>query len=173
MMVVPTMAMLKVLEPELSNELRVIAVNHFAQAHKVEAAAITIEDAWVREFWNAKVDVYMVEATVDKGLTTQQKIQVPVRVDQKVVLTDTELNALQEEDNRFAPNETVIRAMSGTQTKSEPVAAEDAVTEVTPGANNMFYYVVAVGLAVLLATATLLIRRKALTIGGTDTVAPR
>lgn len=40
----PALAMLKVLEPELSNELREIAREHLAQTEGITADTITIED---------------------------------------------------------------------------------------------------------------------------------
>ena len=89
----PTMAILKVLDPEVSEELRTIAVNHLAETHNSNAVAITIEDGWLREFFNVKVEVYMLEAVIDQGLASELKIQVPGRVDEKVVLTADELKA--------------------------------------------------------------------------------
>lgn len=110
----PAYAMLRVLEPNLSDELKAVAIDHKASSRNIDAASITIDDAWLREFFNVKVDVYMVEATIDKGLATEQKIQIPVRVDTKAVLSEADLALLTEEDNALAPEEPVMRIMSAT-----------------------------------------------------------
>lgn len=163
-MATPTMAVLKLLDPEISEELRVIAVSHLAETHNTNAAAITVEDGWLREFWNVKVEVYMVEAVIDKGLASEQKIQVPVRVDQKAVLTADELKALEGEDNRLAPSDPQARIMSAPTTPAEnsgaAPATDTAAAPVTP--NNTAYYGMALVLVVLIGTVAILrMRRKA------------
>ncbi|HSW35827.1 MAG TPA: LPXTG cell wall anchor domain-containing protein [Candidatus Limnocylindrales bacterium] len=163
------MAMLKVLEPEVSEELRGIAKNHLAATHNIEPAAITITDGWVREFWNAKIDVYMIEAVINSGLATEQKIQVRVRVDQKIVLTDDEFNALEAEDERLAPAEPQGRVFV-TTTEIEPNAPEAddgslALESTDTGEASTPYILVFAALAVILmavlGTSLLRKRRKA------------
>lgn len=152
----PALAMLKVLDAELSNELREIAKEHLVRTENIDAGAITIEDGWVREFWNAGVDVYMVEAIVDKGLAGERKVQLPVRVDQKAVISEAELAALEEEDNTLAPDEPQVRIM--TAAEGEPAAeAEDLAS----GSSKAFYYSTALALAVLLTGTALIFRRRA------------
>lgn len=147
----PAVAVLKVLEPELSEELREIAKAYLVQEENISGDAITIEDGWVREYRNVGVDVYMVAAVVDKGLATERKVQLPVRVDQKVVLSDADLAALEEEDNALAPEEPVFRVTG------DPVAEE-----VSPGAGNTNYYIAAAVLAALILGTTLITRRRAI-----------
>ena len=155
-MTVPAMAVLKVLEPELSEELRGIAKSYLAETHSTEADAIIIEDGWVREYWNIKVDVYMVEAVIDKGLATEQRVQVPVRVDAKAVLADAELKALEEQDNSLASDEPQARILSVEEEKITPVMAEE-----TPKPNNPAYIAMTVALVALLGGARLRVRRRA------------
>lgn len=126
MLASPASAMLKVLEQELSDELKVIAKQHLANSRNIDAGAITIEDAWVREFFNAKVDVYMVDATIDKGLVTEEKLQVFVRVDTKAVLSEAELAYLVEEDNSLAPDEPAMRILT---VPGEPGAGSQPVNQ--------------------------------------------
>jgi len=132
----PAYAMLRVLEPELSDDLKAIAKEHIASSENIDAGAITIDDAWLREFFNVKVDVYMVEATIDKGLATEQKIQIPVRVDTKTVLSEADFALLTEEDNAQAPEEPVMRIMSATvedkSVENQPVDPETPVTDEQP-----------------------------------------
>jgi len=132
----PAYAMLRVLEPELSDDLKAIAKEHIASSENIDAGAITIDDAWLREFFNVKVDVYMVEATIDKGLATEQKIQIPVRVDTKAVLSEADFALLTEEDNALAPDEPVMRIMSATvedkSVENQPVDPETPVTDEQP-----------------------------------------
>jgi len=132
----PAYAMLRVLEPELSDDLKAIAKEHIASSENIDAGAITIDDAWLREFFNVKVDVYMVEATIDKGLATEQKIQIPVRVDTKAVLSEADFALLTEEDNAQAPEEPVMRIMSATvedkSVENQPVDPNTPVTNDQP-----------------------------------------
>ncbi len=122
MLASPAYAILRVLEPELSDELKAIAKEHTASSRNIDAAALTIDDAWLREFFNVKVDVYMIEATIDKNLSTEQKIQIPVRVDTKTVLSEADFAMLAEEDNALAPEEPVMRIMS---VGDEPVSSDN------------------------------------------------
>ncbi len=122
MLASPAYAILRVLEPELSDELKAIAKEHTASSLNIDAATITIDDAWLREFFNVKVDVYMIEATIDKNLSTEQKIQIPVRVDTKTVLSEADFAMLAEEDNALAPEEPVMRIMS---VGDEPVSSDN------------------------------------------------
>jgi hypothetical protein len=109
--VAPVAAMLKVLEPKLSEELREVAKTHLVRTENIAADAIDIQEGWVQEYWNIGVDVYNVLAVIDKGLATERKIQIPVRVDQKIVLSDTEMTALKEEDKALAPEQPVMRIL--------------------------------------------------------------
>lgn len=129
----PAYAMLRVLEPELSNELKAIAKDHTASSRNIDAAAITIDEAWLQEFFNVKVDVYMIEATIDKGLATEQKIQIPVRVDTKAILSEADFALLVEEDNALAPAEPVMRIMS---VKDEAVTNEQPAWQTPPDAQD-------------------------------------
>lgn len=152
----PALAMLKVLDAELSNELREIAKEHLVRTENIEAGAVTIEEGWVREFRNAGVDVYMVEAIVDKGLAGERKVQLPVRVDQKIVISEAELAALEEEDNTLAADEPQVRIT--TTAEGEPVAeAEDLAS----GNGKAFYYGTALALAALLTGTALIFRQRA------------
>jgi hypothetical protein len=107
----PVSAMLKVLEPKLSEELQGIAKAHLVRTENIAAAAIDIQEGWVQEYWNTGVEVYNVVAVIDKGLATERKIQIPVRVDQKVVLSDAEMTALKEKDKALAPEQPVMRIL--------------------------------------------------------------
>ncbi|MBS3900118.1 MAG: hypothetical protein KGZ54_05845 [Dethiobacter sp.] len=160
-MATPTMAVLKVLDPAISEELRAIAVKHLAETHNTDAIAIAIEDGWLREFWNAKVEVYMVEAVIDRGLASEQKVQVPVRVDQKTVLTADELKALEAEDNRLAPEDPQARIlMTENAPTAEPVRATDTDLAADPS-NTIYFGIALVSAALIGALAILRMRRKA------------
>lgn len=159
-MATPTMAVLKVLDPAISEELRAIAVKHLAETHNTDATAISIEEGWLREVWNAKVEVYMVEAVIDRGLTSEQKVQVPVRVDQKTVLTADELKALEAEDNRLAPEDPQARIMMTESAPEEPAPA--AGTDLSTAPSNTLYISIALFSAALIgAFAIPRMRRKA------------
>lgn len=155
----PGMAMLRVLEPELSGELRAIAREHLAVTQNVDIEAITIEGSWLREFWNSKVDVYMVEALINKGTDSSQKVEVPVRVDQKLVLSSAELSALEEEDRNLAPAEPQARILAAEQ---QPEAIPAPVRDTSlPAADYTGYYLTAAALLAILGVGSLAIRRKA------------
>lgn len=147
-------AVLKVLDPTLSEELREIAKVHLMQSENSSLEAIEISDGWVREFWNAGVDVYMVVAVVDGGLATERELQIPVRVDQKVVLSDAEFAALEEEDKALEPEEPVARILA---VEGDEALAEDTSNE----AGSTVYYLSAAALAAMLLSAVLYLRRKA------------
>ncbi|MBT9173272.1 MAG: hypothetical protein DDT21_01666 [Syntrophomonadaceae bacterium] len=155
----PGMAMLRVLEPELSGELQAIAREHLAVTQKADIEAIIVESAWLREFWNIKVDVYMVEAVVNKGLASERKVEVPVRVDQKLVLSPAELSALEEEDRKLAPAEPQMRILTAEQQPEVIVApAQDASL---PAADYTGYYLTAAAMLTILGFGSLAMRRKA------------
>ncbi len=140
----PTMAMLKVLDSAVAEELNDIAIKHLAVTYNVKSESITIIEGWVREFWNVKVDVYMIEAIIDKGLATEKKVQVPVRVDQKVVLNEAELAVLDENDKNLASSDPQIRIMTATDLTGES-AKDDQKT-------NVVYYMVAAAVLIGLAS---------------------
>lgn len=142
----PTMAMLKVLDSAVAEELNDIAIKHLAVTYNVKSESITIIEGWVREFWNVKVDVYMIEAIIDKGLATEKKVQVPVRVDQKVVLNEAELAVLDENDKNLASSDPQIRIMTATDLTGESAKDEQKT-------NVVYYMVAAVVLAGLASIA--------------------
>jgi hypothetical protein len=150
----PAAAMLKVLEPAVSNELREIAREHVAEKYSVSADAVTIADGFVREYWNVGVDVYNVVALIDEGLATETRVEVPVRVDRKAVLSASELTALEEEDNALAPAEPVFRI-----TAAE--GGEPAADEALSGAGNTIYYITGAALVATLLGVMLVVRRRA------------
>lgn len=117
----------------------------------------------MREFWNVGVDLYMVEAIVDKGLASERKVQLPVRVDQKVVLSEADLALLEEEDAALAPEEPVARIMiaEGGEPVEETAPVADLTDDMSPGAGRTIYYIAAAALAALLLGTTLIIRRRA------------
>jgi len=150
----PAAAILKVLEPAVSNELREIAREHVAGTYNVPADAVTIADSWVREYWNVGVDVYNVVAIIDEGLATETKVEVPVRVDRKAVLSAAELTALEEEDTALAPEEPVMRIMAA---EGDEPAAEETLS----GSGNTIYYITGAALMAIILGVTLAVRRKA------------
>lgn len=160
-MTAPAMAMLKVLEPQLVEELQGIAKVYLAESRQVAPEAVTVEDGWVREFWNMGVDVYMAEAVINSGLPSEQKVQVPVRVDQKAVLTAEDLKALEEEDQRLAPSEPQARILKASA-ESVPAITAAPVDAEQPAANYTNYYIAGAALLVVLAGMTVLfVRRRA------------
>jgi hypothetical protein len=170
----PVAAMLKVLEPKLSEELREVAKTHLVRTENIAGDAIDIQEGWVQEYWNIGVDVYNVVAVIDKGLATERKVQIPVRVDRKVVLSDAELVALEKEDKALAPDEPVMRILlapdeAGTgnqpveQPGAEPAqaaanysAAEAAQAET---AGYTIYYLAAGAITLLLMGTAYALRR--------------
>jgi len=161
----PGMAMLKVLEPAVSEELRGLAVEHLVEAHNVERGAVTVENSWVREFWNIKTEVYMVEAVINKGLPNEQKAEVPVRVDQKVVLSPEEFKALVLEEESARPDEgepqaRILTAQDLAAQESAPVLPD--VMPERQGSNiNTVYYTASLALLALAGMALVFRRRRA------------
>lgn len=149
---VPALAMLRVLEPAVSDELKVIAREHLIKQYNLKTEDIIIEDSWLREFFNAKVDVYMIETVIDKGLPGERKVQVAVRVDQKAVLNEADLTKLDEEDKAIGSSNPEIRVMT----------AQDSIstTEKSAANNNTLYYILAAVGAVVVLTSGLFIYLK-------------
>lgn len=163
----PAYAMLRVLEPELSDELKAVAAEHLANSKNISADSITINDAWLREFFNIKVDVYMIEAVIDQGLATERKIQIPVRVDTKAMLTEADLALLAEEDNAQAPDEPVMRIMTATDMatteapldpQGQPVAEDAAASQSED--NTVFYMGALLLITAILVGGYTVMRRK-------------
>lgn len=143
-MTVPVSAMLKVLDPQVSEELRGIARQHLIQKENIPGDAIYIQEGWVRSLWGIGVDVYMVVTVINKGLATEREIQVPVRVDQKIVLSEAEMTALVNEDYALDSNQQVARALT----------LEDSAEQPAETAGNTIYYLIAGGAAILLLLGT-------------------
>jgi len=166
----PASAMLRILEPETSQELQVIAQEHLANSMNIDASAITINETWLRELFSLKVDVYMVIAVIDQGLPTEQRVEVPVRVDTKAVLSESELAQLIEEDKAMTPDEPIMRAMSLEVDTEEvtdavqeavPISAEINQVETVSTNNTIFFVGAAILLIGVLAGALVLKKRKA------------
>lgn len=155
-------AMLRVLDTELSDELKAIAKQYLTSERNIDADAITIDEAWLREFFNLKVDVYMIETTIDQGLSTEQKIQIPVRVDTKLVLSEDDLAKLTEEDNALSTGEPIARTMSITVEEDADVAADTILTETPVTGNNFILYIAgAILVAAILGGAFIFAKRRA------------
>ena len=177
----PAHAMLRLLDQEISDELKAIAKEHIASSENIGADAITIDDAWLREFFNLKVDVYMIEATIDQGLSTERKIQIPVRVDTKAILSEADFALLVEEDSALAPDEPVMRIMTATDTAvtdeqpnsqtpedaQDKLAAEATLEEDSAATQTGGNTVLLIGASVLAVAALIVglkvVRRKATT----------
>lgn len=176
-------AMLIVLEPEVSEELREIAKTHLALTENIAADTIYILDGWVQTYWNISVDVYMVTAVIDRGLATEREVQIPVRVDQKVVLSDAEVAVLKEQDAAMTPDEPIMRALAvpdeagaDNQNLDQPVSdqplnvTQDAAVEpgLPPGAEqaqggnsgSLIYYLAAGAILILLSGTAYVIKRR-------------
>jgi len=152
--------MLRILEPELSNELKSIATEHVANTKNIDANTITVENAWLQEFFNTKVDVYMIEAIIDRGLATEQKIQIPVRVDTKTVLSEADITLLAEEDDAQAPDEPVARIMTATDTavaETTPITEDIATAQ---NNNTAFFYAGAMLMIAILISCYIAVRIK-------------
>ena len=164
----PVSAMLKVLDQEISDELRALAKEHIASSQNIDAGSITIEDSWLREFFNLKVEVYMINAVIDQGLSTEQKQPIYVRVDTKAILNESELALLTEEDNAQAPDEPVMRIMTAVEQpveEAQPVAEDLELAEEASayeqGGNMIFYIGAAILVVAVLAGGFIAVRRKA------------
>lgn len=144
----PALAALKVLEAPLAQELEGIAKQNAASRYNVSLDKVVIDDPWLLELFNIKVEVYNVPMVVNGVKTTEY-----VRVDTKAVLTEAEMEALRAEDEKKAPEEPVFRTMS--------IGIEDTDAEVTATAtpdkpNYTLYVAGLVGLVVLGMGATFL-----------------
>ncbi|MDP3488215.1 MAG: hypothetical protein Q8S19_09860 [Bacillota bacterium] len=144
----PAFAMLKVLEAPLAKELEGLAKQQAASRYNVSVDKVVIEDAWLLELFNIKVDIYVVPMVVNGTKTTEY-----VRVSNKAVLTEAQMEALRAEDEAKAPAEPVFRTMAiGIDNTDAEVSAT-----ATPSKPNYTLYVVGlVGLVTLGAGATFL-----------------
>lgn len=103
----PALAMLKVLDAAVAQELEGIAKKNAAAEHKVELSKIAIQDPWLRELYNIKLEVYVVPMVVNGA-----EVTVYVQVDTKEVLSDAAMKALVAENLAKEPSEPVFRTMS-------------------------------------------------------------
>ncbi|KAF0195173.1 MAG: hypothetical protein FD169_1527 [Bacillota bacterium] len=139
----PAFAMLKVLEAPLAKELEGLAKQHAASRLNVSVDKVAVDDAWLLEFFNIKVEVYVVPMVVNGVKTTEY-----VRVDTKAVLTEADIEALRAEDNKNAPKEPIFRTMS--------IGIDKVEAEAPKKPNYTPYVAGVVGLVVLGAGAIIL-----------------
>jgi hypothetical protein len=150
-MATSAMAMLKVLEPALASELEGLVREQLAKEQNVSIDRVVIEEGWVLELHNIKVDLYVVIAKVNG-----EKVETHVHVGEKRVLTAEQTAALKAQDEKAAPAEPVFRIMSAGAEDSKQIAENAPVAESRP------WYLFAGGagaLAVLAVGAFVVLRR--------------
>jgi len=103
----PTLAALKMLEAPLAKELEELAVKAAAARHNVSVEKVEIIDPWLLELFNIKTEVYVVPLVVNGEKVTEY-----VQVDNKKVLSQSEMEALRADDEKNAPEEPVFRTLA-------------------------------------------------------------
>jgi len=93
MLALPASAMLRILEPSVALELETIARNSVATERNIPLAQVTAVDPWLLDLRGLAVEIYVVPLVIG-----EEKVTVNVRVSDKAILTEKEVEALKAEE---------------------------------------------------------------------------
>ncbi len=98
----PAAAALKMLPDAQAQELEGLALEYLASETGIDVEELEVSEGWVRELRALELDIYMVVILHD-----DDKFMVAVHVEEKLVLSDDELEALVAEDIEKTPEDAV------------------------------------------------------------------
>jgi len=140
MLASPASALLRVLEPSVALELETIARNSIATERNIPLAQVTAVDPWLLDLRGLAIEIYVVPLVIG-----QEKITVNVRVSDKAILTEKEVEALKAKEV----------AHTGLVTLVTDVALPEAA-----GVSTLTYALVSGLVALALGTSVIVLRKR-------------
>jgi len=147
LLALPASGMLKLLDPAIAAELELIARTHVATERNIPLAQVVVANPWLLELRGLEMEVYVIPLVI-----REEKVTAYVRVKDKAILTEKEVDTLKGE-------EAALMTKSDRAFITTLAATEIAVpAEETP---SMLPYALAGGLAtVALGAGLILVKRK-------------
>ncbi|MBT9157146.1 MAG: hypothetical protein DDT36_00124 [Firmicutes bacterium] len=147
LLALPASGMLKILDPAIAAELELIARTHVATERNIPLAQVVVADPWLLELRGLEMEVYVIPLVI-----REEKVTAYVRVKDKAILTEKEVDTLKGE-------EAALMTKSDRAFITTLAAAEVAVPTETP--TSMLPYALAGGLAtVALGAGLIIVKRK-------------
>ena len=116
----PAAAALKMLPDAQVQELEGIALEYLASETGIDVDELEVSEGWVRELRALGLDIYMVVVLHD-----DDKFMVAIEVEEQLVLSDAELEALVADDIEKTPEDAVY-TLGGVDTTEEEGTDEEA-----------------------------------------------
>jgi len=152
MLALPASAMLRVLEPSVALELETIARNSIATQRNIPLAQVTAVDPWLLDLRVSAIEIFVVPLVIG-----QEKVTVNVRVSDKVILTEEEVEALKaKEVAEGAKSDRMATTMSITTTG---IVTDTAVPEAA-GVSTLTYALAGGLVALALGTGVIVLRKR-------------
>ena len=152
MLALPASAMLRVLEPSVALELETIARNSIATQRNIPLAQVTAVDPWLLDLRGLAIEIFVVPLVIG-----QEKVTVNVRVSDKAILTEEEVETLKaKEVAEVTKSDRMATTMSITTTG---IVTDTAVPEAA--SVSTLTYALAGGLVALaLGTGVIVLRKR-------------
>lgn len=152
MLALPASAMLRVLEPSVALELETIARNSIATERNIPLAQVTAVDPWLLDLRGLAIEIYVVPLLIG-----QETVTVNVRVSDKALLTEKEVEALKAEEVATATkSDRIATTMSITTTG---VVTDTALPEAA-GTSTLTYALAGGLVALALGTGVIVLRKR-------------
>jgi len=152
MLALPASAMLRVLEPSVALELETIARNSIATQRNIPLAQVTAVDPWLLDLRGLAIEIFVVPLVIG-----QEKVTVNVRVSDKAILTEEEVEALKaKEVAEVTKSDRMATTMSITTTG---IVTDTAVPE-DAGVSTLTYALAGGLVALALGTGVIVLRKR-------------
>jgi len=144
--------MLRVLEPSVALELETIARNSIATQRNIPLAQVTAVDPWLLDLRGLAIEIFVVPLVIG-----QEKVTVNVRVSDKAILTEEEVEALKaKEVAEVTKSDRMATTMSITTTG---IVTDTAVPE-DAGVSTLTYALAGGLVALALGTGVIVLRKR-------------
>jgi len=135
---VPASGMLRLLEPAVAAELELIARTQVAADRNIALSQVVAVDPWLLELRGINTEVFVVPLTIG-----EEKFTAYVRVKDKAILTEKEVETLKSEDNAvMAKSDRVF--ITTLAAENAPIATDTAAKE---SRTALLYYALLGGFA--------------------------
>ena len=152
MLALPASAMLRVLEPSVALELETIARNSIATQRNIPLAQVTAVDPWLLDLRGLAIEIFVVPLVIG-----QEKVTVNVRVSDKAILTEEEVETLKaKEVAEVTKSDRMATTMSITTTG---IVTDTAVPE-DAGVSTLTYALAGGLVALALGTGVIVLRKR-------------
>jgi len=152
MLALPASAMLRILEPSVALELETIARNSIATERNIPLAQVTAVDPWLLDLRGLAVEIYVVPLVIGT-----EKVTVNVRVSDKALLTEKEVEALKADE---AATATKSDRMATTMSITTTGIVTDTAQPEAAGPSATIYALAGGLVALALGTGVIVLRKR-------------